>query len=117
MEICVDPDHFQGDVYEALMHLFITGERCNGQSGLLNAANFSFGETVYASPLIAAAQSVEGVLAATLTVFARMDAPAGAPDGVATGYLSMGRLEIPRCDNDPNHLDHGIFVLHMDGGK
>ena len=117
MEICVDPGHFQGDVYEALMRLFITGDRCDGQQGLLNAANFSFGETVYASPLIAAAQSVEGVLAATLTVFARMDAPAGAPDGVSTGYLTMGRLEIPRCDNDPNHLDHGIFVLHMDGGK
>jgi len=50
-------------------------------------------------------------------VFARMDAPVGAPDGVATGYLTMGRLEIPRCDNDPNHLDLGIFVLHMEGGK
>ena len=117
MEICVAPDHFQGDVFEALMHVFISGDRCNGQPGLLNAANFTFGETVYTSPLIAAAQAVEGVLAATLTVFARMDAPVGAPDGVATGYLTMGRLEIPRCDNDPNHLDLGIFVLHMDGGK
>jgi predicted phage baseplate assembly protein len=117
MEICVAPDHFQGDVYEALMHLFITGSRCDGQLGVLNAAYFSFGETVYASPLIAAAQSVQGVLAAKLTVFARMDAAMGTPDGVAAGYLTMGRLEIPRCDNDPNHLDHGIFVLYMDGGK
>jgi hypothetical protein len=117
MEICVDPDHFQGDVFEALMQLFISGDRCNGQPGLLNSSNFIFGETVYTSPLIAAAQAVEGVLAATLTVFARMDAPVGAPDGVATGYLTMGRLEIPRCDNDPNHLDLGLFVLHMDGGK
>ena len=117
MEICVDPNHFQGDIYEALMRVFITGDRCNRQPGLLNAASFSFGETVYASPLVAAAQSVEGVLAAALTTFARMDAPTGAPDGVATGYLTMGRLELPRCDNDPNHLDRGIFVLHMDGGK
>ena len=117
MEICVDSNHFQGDVFEALMQVFITGNRCNGQPGLLNATNFTFGETVYASPLIAAAQAVEGVLAATLTVFARMDAPVGAPDGVATGYLTMARLEIPRCDNDPNHLDLGTFVLHMDGGK
>jgi hypothetical protein len=117
MEICVDPEHFQGDVFEALMHVFITGNRCDGQPGLLNATNFTFGETVYASPLVAAAQAVEGVLATTLTVFARMDASAGAPDGVAQGYLTMGRLEIPRCDNDPNHLDHGIFVLTMDGGK
>jgi hypothetical protein len=50
-------------------------------------------------------------------VFARMDAPPGGIDGVAQGYLTMGRLEIPHCDDDPNQLDHGIFVLHMDGGK
>ena len=117
MEICVDPEHFQGAVYDALLDVFVTGNRCSGQSGLLNAANFSFGETVYTSPLIAAAQAVEGVLSATITVFARMDAPPGGIDGVAQGYLTMGRLEIPHCDNDPNQLDHGIFVLHMDGGK
>ena len=76
---------------------------------------FRFGQTVYASPLIAAAQAVGGVLAATLITFARMDNLEA--DGVAKGYLTMGRLEIPRCDNDPNHLDHGIFVLQMDGGK
>ena len=115
MEICVDPEHFQGDVYDALIKVFVTGNQCNGQSGLLNAANFTFGQTVYASPLIAAAQAVEGVLAATLITFARMDDLEA--DGVAKGYLTMGRLEIPRCDNDPNHLDHGIFVLQMDGGK
>ena len=42
------------------MKVFITGDQCDGGSGLLNAANFTFGETVYASPLIAAAQAVEG---------------------------------------------------------
>ncbi len=115
IEICVDPEHFQGDVYDALMKVFVTGNQCNGQSGLLNAANFTFGETVYTSPFIAAAQAVEGVLSATLTTFARLDNLAA--DGVAQGYLTMGRLEIPRCDNDPNHLDHGILVFQMDGGK
>jgi hypothetical protein len=55
------------------------------------------------------------VLSATLTVFRRMDDPFG--DGVARGYLAMGRLEIPRCDNDPNRLDHGQLVFHLDGGK
>ncbi len=29
----------------------------------------------------------------------------------------MGRLEIPRCDNDPDHLDHGLFTMTLDGGK
>jgi hypothetical protein len=115
MEICVASDHFQSDVEEALLHLFITGNQCSGKPGLLNPDNFSFGQTVYASPLVAAAQSVEGVISATLTVFERMDDPS--PIGVTQGYLSMGRLEIARCDNDPDRLDHGIFILHMDGGK
>jgi hypothetical protein len=115
MEICVDPEHFQDDVYAALMKVFVTGDQCNRQSGLLNAANFTFGETVFASPLVAAAQAVDGVLSATLTVFRRMDDPS--IDGVARGFLTMGRLEIPRCDNDPNRLDHGQFQLHLDGGK
>ena len=115
LEICVDPGHFQGDVYQALMEVFITGNQCNGAIGLLNASNFAFGQTVYASPLVAAAQAVEGVLSATLTVFTRMDAPW--VNGVAQGFITMGRLDIPACDNDPDHLDHGIFVLHMDGGK
>ena len=38
-------------------------------------------------------------------------------DGAAQGFLTMGRLEIPRCDNDPDQLDHGIFTLTLDGGK
>jgi hypothetical protein len=115
MNICVDPEHFQGDVEEAVMRLFTVGNLCDGQRGILNPENFTFGETIYLSPLIAAAQGVEGVSSATVTVFQRMDNPS--TDGTAQGYLTMGRLEIARCDNDPNRLDHGIFVLHMDGGK
>jgi hypothetical protein len=115
LEICVAPDHFAGDIYTALMKVFVTGNQCSGQPGLLNAANFSFGETVYASPLVAAAQAVPGVVSATLSTFTRLDDPSF--DGVENGYLTMGRLELPRCDNDPNQLDHGVFTLRMDGGK
>ena len=115
MNICVDPDFFQADVETALMQLFTTGNLCTGQPGLLNPDNFTFGQTIYTSPFIAAAQGVQGVTSATMTLFQRTDDPS--IDGVALGYLTMGRLEIARCDNDPNRLDHGIFVLHMDGGK
>jgi hypothetical protein len=115
MDICVDADHFRGDVRDAIMRVFTTGNQCSGQLGILNPENFTFGETIYTSPLIAAAQAVDGVSSATLTVFQRMDDPLF--DGSAQGFLTMHRLEIARCDNDPNRLDHGIFVLHMDGGK
>jgi hypothetical protein len=109
LAVCVDAEHFQGDVYTALMARF------TGPGGLLSAANFTFGETVYASPLIAAAQAVEGVASVTLATFSRQDAPW--VDGTATGSLTMGRLEIPRCDNDPDHIDHGQFTITLDGGK
>jgi hypothetical protein len=115
MEICVDAQHFQGDVFEALTMVFIAGDQCDGSTGLLNPASFTFGQTVYASPLIAAAQAVEGVVSASLSTFTRMDAPW--VDGVAQGYLTMGRVEIARCDNDPDHLDRGTFTPHLDGGK
>jgi predicted phage baseplate assembly protein len=115
MTICVDPDYFQADVETALMQLFTTGNQCTGQPGLLNPDNFTFGETIYTSPFIAAAQGVQGVTSAVMSTFLRMDDPS--IDGATQGYLTMGRLEIARCDNDPNRLDHGVFALHMDGGK
>ncbi|HEY1938449.1 MAG TPA: baseplate J/gp47 family protein [Candidatus Angelobacter sp.] len=115
MNICVAADHFQNDVRDAITQIFTTGDLCSGQRGILNADNFAFGQTVYTSPLIAAAQAVDGVASVTLTVFERMDDPTFHSAG--KGFLTMHRLEIARCDNDPKRLDHGILVLHMDGGK
>jgi hypothetical protein len=115
MSICVEASYIQADVETALMDLFTTGNTCTGEPGLLNASRFSFGETVYTSPFIAAAQAVDGVASVTMTAFQRMSDPSS--DGTAQGFLTMGRLELPRCDNDPNRLDHGILVLSMDGGR
>ncbi len=109
LAVCVDAEHFQGDVYTALMARF------TGPGGLLAAANFTFGQTVYASPLIAAAQAIEGVASVTLATFSRLDQPW--VDGTTTMFLTLGRLEIPHCDNDPDHLDHGLFTIELDGGK
>ena len=116
LNICVGPSYFQGDVYAAVWKVLVGGDPCAGTLGLLNPANFQFGETVYASPIVAAAQSVPGVVAVALSTFERMDSPTPANAAVPT-ELTMGALEIPRCDNDPNHADRGLLVLTMDGGK
>jgi hypothetical protein len=116
LEICVAPSFFQADVYAAVWKLLVTGDSCAGTTGLLNAANFQFGQTVYASPIIAAAQTVVGVAAVTLVTFERMSSSATANSTPAT-QLTMGAVEIPRCDNDPNHADRGLLVLTMEGGK
>lgn len=115
MNICVAPDYFQADVRDAIVRLFTAGNVCNGTPGLLNPANFTFGQTIYTSRFVAAAQSIDGVSSAQISLFQRMDDPSS--DGAAQGFLTMGRLEIARCDNDPNRLDRGILVLHVEGGK
>jgi hypothetical protein len=114
--ICVSPGFFRGDVFAALWKLLVTGDSCSGTRGLLNAANFQFGQTVYASPIVAAAQSVPGVAAVTLITFERVDRPLPARATPPTQLL-MGAVEIPCCNNDPNHADRGSLTLAMDGGK
>ena len=116
LEICVAPGFFRGDVYQALWKVLVTGDSCSGTPGLLNGANFKFGQTVYSSPIVAAAQAVTGVAAVTLTAFERMDRPTLAGQQPPTELL-MGTVEIPCCDNDPNHADRGFLTLTMDGGK
>jgi len=116
LEICVDPSYFVGDVYAVVWSALVAGDPCNGRKGLLDPSNFGFGETVYASPVVAAAQAVVGVVGVRLVQFERLDAPT--PGGTTPPTrLSMGSTEIPRCDNDPNHADRGMLVLTMDGGK
>jgi predicted phage baseplate assembly protein len=116
LEICVAPSFFQGDVYAAVWQALVTGNSCTGTPGLLNAANFQFGQTVYASPIVAAAQSVTGVMAVTLLTFERMTQPTPVNTMPPTQLL-MGATEIPCCNNDPDHADRGMLTLTMDGGK
>jgi len=115
LAICVNADRFQSDVYAAVMKLFTTGSQCDGTLGLLDPSHFTFGKTVYASPFIAAAQKVDGVSSVRLVKFERMDSPSNT--GRLQGYLTMGRLEIARCDNNPNQRNYGIFTLQMEGGR
>jgi len=114
MHICLKPGYFRSQVRQALMGIFTSANKPDGSPGLLNPSNFTFGQTIYVSPLIAAAQQVDGVAAVEVTKFQRVDDPA--VDGALAGYLCMNRLEIAHVDNDPSRPDRGIFVLSLDGG-
>jgi hypothetical protein len=59
---------------------------------------------------------VTGVAAVTLVTFERMTQPMPAGETPPTQLL-MGSVEIPCCDNDPNHADRGFLTLTLDGGK
>jgi hypothetical protein len=115
MQVCVKPDYFRTDVKAALLEIFSNQVLADGRRGVFHPDKFTFGQTVYLSPLYAAAQAVDGVESVEITVFQRQGQDDLKP--LQAGFLPMGRLEIARCDSDPNFAEHGVFVLTLGGGK
>jgi hypothetical protein len=115
LTICVDPEYFQADVEQSLLQVLGTQIMPNGQMGLFYPDNFTFGQTVYLSPIYAAAHQVAGVLTVTATVFQ--------PQGPSTqiylnaGEIPLGPFQIARMDNDPSLPNNGQLTLNMQGGK
>jgi predicted phage baseplate assembly protein len=113
--VCVDPNYFKADVRQSLLQILGSQMLPNGQDGLFDPDSFSFGQTVYLSPIYAAARKVAGVTSVTATVFE--------PQGVPTqsyllqGEIPLGPLQIARMDNDPSYPSHGQLTLVMQGGK
>src|SRR5262249_9771564 len=90
MHVCVQDDYFRSDVKAALLQLFSNRLLPDGTRGLFHADKFSFGQTVYLSPLYAAAHAVPGVAAVQITAFGRQGDDDPAP--LLNGYLSLGAL-------------------------
>jgi hypothetical protein len=113
--VCVDPGYFQSDVKQAMLQALGTGIRSNGQPGYFAPQNFAFGETIFLSPIYAAARKVPGVTSVSAKVFQ--------PQGIPTksylhrGEIPLGPLQIAQMDNDPSYPNHGRLTLDMRGGK
>ena len=118
LEVCVGSDYFQSDVQRSLMQVLGTRILPNGQEGLFFPDNFTFGQTVYLSPVYAAARSVAGVTAVRATRFQPQGLTGvSALQYLAAGEIKLGPLQVARLENDPNFLDHGQLTLLMEGGK
>jgi hypothetical protein len=110
LQICVDPDYFNRDVQQALQQAL-----GSGPSGFFSPANFTFGQTVYLSPLYAAVRAIPGVNAVTATTFQIQ----GVNDTtyLASGEIPLGPLQVARLENNPSFPDHGQLTFIMEGGK
>ena len=113
LEVCVAAGYFPERVGQALSTLFHNGLDDDGRPGLFHPDRFSFGDPVFLSPLVAAAQAMPGVASIRVNRFQRSGEPDS--DGRADGLLPMSRLEIARLDNDPNFPERGVFNLILRG--
>ena len=116
LDICVDPDYFMGDVQPSLMQVLGSGISPTGVRGFFYPDNFTFGQTVYLSPIFATARLVAGVVAVRATTFQ----PQGLPPTdqyLNVGEIKLGPLQIARLANDPSFPNHGQLTLVLEGGK
>jgi hypothetical protein len=115
MTICVLPHYLRGHVEAALLEVFSNRVLLDGRLGFFHPDNLTFGEGIYLSKLIAAAQSVTGVENVKVTMFQRFDELPN--QELEKGILPLGPLEIAQLDNDPSFPEHGNLRLDMRGGR
>ncbi len=119
--VCVKPGYYRSQVKQDLLDLFSNRELPDGQRGFFYPDNFTFGQPVYLSQMIALAMQVPGVEWVDAE-----DAP-NSPDRFrrwgqpsqgefAAGEITMQRLEIARLDNDPSLPENGKLDFFMEGG-
>lgn len=114
LSVCAGPHHLRGDIRAALSALLGNKALPGGGLGFFHPDRLTFGGSIYASALVAAAASVPGVESATVTRLQRLGA---APNHeLDTGALTVGPMEIVRLDNSPNHPENGKLNLVIGGG-
>jgi hypothetical protein len=115
MHVTLDQDYSRSQVKTALLEIFSNRDLPNGKRGVFHPDNFTFGQSVFLSPLYKEAQTLPGITSVKINKFQRQGGP---DDGAAdSGELKMGRLEIACLDNDPNFPDRGTLNLIMEGGR
>lgn len=124
MRICVLPDYLRGHVKAALLELFSNRLLLRGGRGFFHPDNLTFGDGIYVSRLVAAAQGVAGVESVEVValrrkrIFASQQGQgAGLDEAIEKGVLSLDSFEVARLDNDPSFPENGTFELDMRGGR
>jgi hypothetical protein len=115
LHVCAAPDYFRSHVKAAVLDVLSSRTRADGEPGLFHPDRFTFGQPVYLSAVVAAAQAVPGVASVRAKTFGRRREPGSG--ALADGVLRMGRLEIGRLDDDPSFPEHGTLTITVGGGK
>ncbi len=115
LTVCTLPGYQAGHVKAALEERFSNRRLGGGRIGFFHPDNQSFGEGIYLSALIAAAQAVPGVECVTVTRFERQFV--GPNRELENGVLPLAANEIAQLDNDPNYPEHGQLTIEIHGGR
>jgi hypothetical protein len=124
LTVCVKSGYRRSDVKLALLEVFSTAASPDGTAagrGFFNPDNFTFGQPLYLSAVVARAMKVPGVAWIDMddsggkpNVFRRLGTTSRAE--LRDGRIDVGRLEIVQVNNDPNAAERGRIDFVMQGG-
>jgi hypothetical protein len=106
---------FNTDVEVDVLEVLSSGVLRDGRRGLFHPDNFTFGTSVYLSPIYAAVLAVPGVATVRATKLERYGEPAG--DELTKGVLTVRDLEIAQLANDPDRPERGLLTVTVVGGR
>jgi len=113
--VCVQPRHLRGHVEAALRDVFSNRRLPDGKLGFFHPDRLTFGDSVFLSELIAAAQNVPGVESVCMEKLQRWgEDPRGE---IENGVLPIGRSEIAQLENNPSYPERGWLTLNLRGGR
>ncbi|MEO0886069.1 MAG: putative baseplate assembly protein [Cyanobacteria bacterium J06648_10] len=115
--VCTQPGYFAGDVEAALLKTFSNRDWPDGRRGFFHPDNFTFGQSVYLSQVIAKAMSIPGVqwIDVGNSVFKRWGRAENRER--EQGEITFDRLEIARLDNNANAPENGRIEFVVEGGR
>ncbi len=121
--VCVADGYLRSDVRAAVLQRMSAGARSDGQLGFFHPDNFTFGQPLHLSDLVAAVMAVPGVT----WVDVDDDGPTGplrfrrlgatAAGEVAAARIAAAAREVLRADSDPSNPENGRFDAVMRGGS
>ncbi len=113
-KVCVAPGYMKNNVKQTLLETFSNVPLPDNRRGFFHPDNFTFGQPVYLSRLVAAAMRIPGVLWVETLRFQRWGhEPGGENDA---GMIKVDRLEIAQLENDPSFPENGKIEFLMTGG-
>lgn len=113
--VCVLPTYLRASVERALLDRFSDRVLPDGSLGFFHPDRLGFGDGIYVSQLLAAAQAVPGVQHVEM---GRLERLYEGPNGeLAKGFLPLAHGEVAQVDDDPDFPEHGRFRLDMRGGR
>ena len=121
LTVCVEPHHYRDRVLQMLMEAFSDRDLPDGRRGFFHPDNFTFGQAVDYSAVIATAMAVPGVR--WVDGYERPGSPnrfrrwgEAYNQDAEKGRIEIGPLEIARLANDPNRPEEGRIDFVLEGG-